>query len=154
MEWFDFGNHRCVLVAAETSCKPAAEPDNLRVMQALKVKIQLYCGDEIAMGPGKADLLDAIAHNGSISAAARVMDMSYRRAWLLVDAMNRCWQEPLVETSPGSAKGGGARLTPMGQSVLQHYRTLQSRLAMSCTSADYLALEKAMRTIPKARQKS
>ncbi|MFY8195818.1 MAG: winged helix-turn-helix domain-containing protein, partial [Novosphingobium sp.] len=67
-------------------------------MQAVKVKIQFCCGDEIAMGPGKADLLEAIAREGSISAAARAMDMSYRRAWLLVDTMNRCWQEPLVET--------------------------------------------------------
>jgi molybdate transport system regulatory protein len=62
----------------------------------LKLKIQLYCGDEIAMGPGKADLLEAIAREGSISGAGRAMDMSYRRAWLLVDAMNRCWKAPLV----------------------------------------------------------
>ena len=80
----------------------------------LKIKIQLYCGDEIAMGPGKADLLDAIAAHGSISAAGRMLGMSYRRAWLLVDTMNRCWREPLVETSPGSAHGGGARVTPIG----------------------------------------
>lgn len=68
-------------------------------MQRLKLKIQLYCDNEIAMGPGKADLLDAIAREGSISAAARAMDMSYRRAWLLVDTMNRCWREPLDRKS-------------------------------------------------------
>ena len=56
----------------------------------LKIKLQLYCGDEIAMGPGKADLLEAIERAGSISAASRAMGMSYRRTWLLVDAMNRC----------------------------------------------------------------
>ena len=62
---------------------------------ALKLKAQLFCGEEPAMGPGKADLLEAIARTGSISAAGRALGMSYRRAWLLVDAMNRCWAEPL-----------------------------------------------------------
>ncbi|MGZ8311113.1 MAG: winged helix-turn-helix domain-containing protein, partial [Allosphingosinicella sp.] len=70
----------------------------------LKLKIQLYCGDEIAMGPGKAELLRQITAQGSISAAARAMGMSYRRAWLLVDAMNRCFRRPLVEARPG--RGG------------------------------------------------
>ena len=64
----------------------------------LKVKIQLMCGDAVALGPGKADLLDAISVAGSISGAARAMGMSYRRGWQLVDLMNRCWREPLVET--------------------------------------------------------
>lgn len=123
-------------------------------MQRLKLKIQLYCGDEIAMGPGKADLLDAIAQHGSISAAARAMDMSYRRAWLLVDAMNRCWHEALVETSPGSAKGGGARLTGAGVAVLTHYRALQERLQGSSDCPDYQALAAAMLPHPKASQKS
>ncbi len=57
----------------------------------LKLKAQIYCGDEIAMGPGKADLLEAIEREGSISKAGQAMGMSYRRTWLLVDAMNRCW---------------------------------------------------------------
>lgn len=74
---------------------------------SLKIKIQFYCGDEIAMGPGKADLLDAIRVHGSISGAGRALGMSYRRAWLLVDVMNRCWKESLVETTPGSSQGGG-----------------------------------------------
>lgn len=122
-------------------------------MQRLKLKIQLYCGDEIAMGPGKADLLDAITREGSISAAARTMDMSYRRAWLLVDAMNRCWREPLVETSPGSAKGGGARVTAQGEAVRDHYRALQAKLQGTCDCADYKALADAMLAEPKASQK-
>ena len=65
----------------------------------LKITIQLYCGEEIAMGPGKADLLDTIMREGSISAAGRAMGMSYRRTWLLVDTMNRCWVE-LSSASP------------------------------------------------------
>lgn len=121
--------------------------------ERLKLKIQLYCGNEIAMGPGKADLLDAIAEHGSISAAGRAMDMSYRRAWLLVDAMNRCWQHPLVETTPGSAKGGGARVSSFGQTVLAHYRGLQSRLANTSNCSDYTALANALLAEPKASQK-
>ena len=95
----------------------------------LKLKLQLMCGDEIAMGPGKADLLDAIIAHGSISAAAKAMGMSYRRAWLLVDAMNRCWTGPLVETVAGGSKERGARVTPLGQDVLQRYRAMQDDIA-------------------------
>jgi molybdate transport system regulatory protein len=93
--------------------------------QPLKVKLQIFCGDEIALGPGKADLLDAIDGHGSISAAAKAMGMSYRRAWLLVDAMNRCWSGPLVEAVAGGSHERGARLTPLGRDVLQQFRALQ-----------------------------
>jgi molybdate transport system regulatory protein len=95
----------------------------------LKLKAQILCGDEIAMGPGKADLLEAIARVGSITRAGQAMGMSYRRAWLLVDAMNRCWASPLVETSAGGAKGGGARLTETGREVLAAYRMLEASIA-------------------------
>lgn len=119
---------------------------------ALKIKIQLFCGEEIAMGPGKADLLDAIQAQGSISAAGRAMGMSYRRAWLLVDAMNRCWAQPLVETSPGSAQGG-ARVTAAGLDVLAHYRALQNRLGQASDSDDYAALSAAILPAPRAPRK-
>jgi molybdate transport system regulatory protein len=91
----------------------------------LKLKAQLFAGEEIAMGPGKADLLEAIAAHGSISAAGRALGMSYRRAWLLVDTMNRCWNGLLVATTPGASHGGGARVTDLGRDVLARYRTLQ-----------------------------
>ena len=92
----------------------------------LRIKLQIYCGDEIAMGPGKAELLDAIDREHSISGAARTLGMSYRRAWMLVDTMNRCWREPLVTTAPGgAAHGGGARVTPFGVQVREGYRALQ-----------------------------
>ena len=91
----------------------------------LKLKAQLFCGPEIAMGPGKAALLDAIAATGSISGAGRALGMSYRRAWLLVDVMNRCWEEPLVETAAGGSHGGGARVTPLGLEILAAYRKLE-----------------------------
>lgn len=94
----------------------------------LKLKAQVMLGNEIAMGPGKADLLEAIDRAGSISAAGRALGMSYRRTWLLVDTMNRCWREPLVATMTGGAHGGGARVTPLGAAVLEHYRALEHLL--------------------------
>lgn len=94
----------------------------------LKLKAQLFCGEEIAIGPGKAALLDAIAATGSISAAGRALGMSYRRAWLLVDVMNRCWAGPLVDTAAGGSHGGGARVTALGAEVLAAYRLLERAL--------------------------
>jgi molybdate transport system regulatory protein len=96
-------------------------------MYRLDLKIRLHCGADVAMGPGKADLLDAIRQTGSISAAARDLGMSYRRAWLLVETMNRCFQEPLVSTLAGGRHGGGARLTASGEQVLRRYRELCAR---------------------------
>jgi len=74
------------------------------------------------MGPGKADLLEAIDDCGSISSAAKRMQMSYRRAWELVDVMNKCFDQPLVTSSPGGHHGGGAELTALGRSMLKNYR--------------------------------
>jgi molybdate transport system regulatory protein len=119
----------------------------------LKIKIQIHCGSEIAMGPGKADLLDAIRQHGSISASGRAMGMSYRRAWLLVDAMNRCWDAPLVQTAPGRAASSGARLTDLGERVLAHYRALQDGIAAASQGADYDALADRLLPQPRASQK-
>ena len=82
-------------------------------------------GTEIAIGPGKAELLAAIAATGSISESARRLGMSYRRAWLLVDTMNRCFREPVVASAAGGAGGGGARMTPFGARVLAAYRDME-----------------------------
>ena len=89
-----------------------------------KVRVRILSGSEIAIGPGKADLLNAIEDTGSISAAARTMRMSYRRAWLLVRTMNACFEQPLVEAVKGGRDGGGARLTTTGRDVLADYRTI------------------------------
>ncbi len=98
---------------------------------ALKLKAQLFCGSEIAMGPGKAQLLEAIDVHGSIAAAGRALGMSYRRTWLLVDSMNRCWDERLVAATAGGGRTRGARLTPTGRAVLADYRALEERLAVA-----------------------
>lgn len=95
---------------------------------SLKLKAQFVCGGELALGPGKADLLTAIAATGSISAAGRHLGFSYRRTWMMVDMMNRCWREPLVATAHGGTRGGGASLTPLGVSVLARYRDLHAVL--------------------------
>ena len=118
----------------------------------LKIKLQVYCGDEIAMGPGKADLLEAIRRNRSISAAGRALGMSYRRAWLLVDTMNRCWAEPLVATSPGAAQGAGARVTPFGETVLARYRALQDAAEHAVVGGDWAALCAGLRNNPLEHQ--
>ncbi|MGR4067229.1 winged helix-turn-helix domain-containing protein [Billgrantia sp. C5P2] len=89
----------------------------------LRLRIQL--GHAIAIGPGKAQLLETIADTGSISAAARRLGMSYRRAWLLVDTMNQCFKEPLVATATGGKGGGGAQITTFGEEVLEHYRRME-----------------------------
>lgn len=94
----------------------------------LVIRARLMSGDDIAMGPGKLDLLMAIAETGSIAGAARKMEMSYRRAWLLVDTMNRCFESPLVASSAGGAQGGGAHLTSLGEEVLSLYLDLQKSL--------------------------
>jgi len=117
-------------------------------MARLKLKLQLYCGDEIAMGPGKADLLDAIQRTGSISGAGRDLGMSYRRAWMLVDTMNRCFKAPLVETHPGGGKNAGARVTPEGEKALAAYRALSAQVEGGIAGADYQALEAAIRKAP------
>jgi len=114
----------------------------------LKLKAQLLCDHEIAMGPGKADLLEAIDREGSISAAGRVLGMSYRRTWLLVDAMNRCWTQPLVEATAGGGQKSGARLTDPGRAVLAAYRALEARLAEAAAGEPLATLESLLRPTP------
>src|SRR5258706_2882531 len=97
--------------------------------ERLEPRWRLMLGPAIAIGPGKAALLEAIAETGSISAAGRRMGMSYRRAWLLVKTMNACFKEPLVDAAKGGVKGGGAQLTRAGERALQSYRRMEARAA-------------------------
>lgn len=80
-------------------------------------------------GPGKARLLDAVRETGSISAAGRMLGMSYRRAWMLTEEMNGFFTEPLVVAQSGGRAGGGAALTPLGETVLGHYRAIEEAAA-------------------------
>ncbi|MEI9890376.1 MAG: LysR family transcriptional regulator [Caulobacteraceae bacterium] len=118
----------------------------------LKLKVQLLCGDELAMGPGKADLLEAIIQEGSISGAGRKLGMSYRRTWLLVDAMNRCWTLPLVEATAGGGQAKGARLTACGREVLAAYRALEAAVARAAAGEALSALQARLLAEPRASQ--
>jgi molybdate transport system regulatory protein len=100
---------------------------------ALRPQLRISFRKSIAMGPGKADLLDAIAESGSISAAARKLGMSYRRAWVLVDTMNASFRSPLVETLTGGAQGGGAQVTELGHDVVRRYRQMEKKACASVT---------------------
>jgi molybdate transport system regulatory protein len=114
----------------------------------LKLKLQLMCGDGFAMGPGKADLLEAIDRAGSISAAGRALGMSYRRTWLLVDEMNRSFHDRLVETLVGGGTVRGARRTDYGRSVLAAFRELEAGLADALPKQAYQRLLDAVLDAP------
>ncbi|MET0372411.1 MAG: LysR family transcriptional regulator [Sphingobium sp.] len=120
----------------------------MEAQTSLKIKLQLLCGDGYAMGPGKADLLEAIAREGSISAAGRALGMSYRRTWLLVDEMNRCFSEKLVETLSGGGRERGARVTQGGQTILAAYRALQHEAASLLESDAYARLTRHLLEMP------
>jgi len=93
----------------------------------LKLRIDFAGGARI--GPGKIDLLEAVARTGSITAAGRALGMSYRRAWLLLDALNRTFDSPVVATAAGGAGGGGAEVTAFGLELIAAYRALQADCA-------------------------
>lgn len=98
-------------------------------MAVIRITARVIAKGERAFGPGKADLLERIAAEGSISRAAKSMDMSYSRAWQLVDAMNNSFRKPLVESTAGGRKGGGAVLTATGKDVLAIFRKMEKQMA-------------------------
>ena len=108
-----------------------------------RLTLRIDFDDERQLGPGKVRLLELIDSCGSISAAGRQMGMSYRRAWLLVDSLNRCFREPLVAAQVGGVKGGGAALTAFGRRVVAHYRAIE-RAAESAGAAHVGALAAAL----------
>jgi molybdate transport system regulatory protein len=97
-----------------------------------------------AMGPGKAELVERIARTGSISAAARAMGMSYRRAWQLVEALNTAFREPVIETAIGGKRGGGARVTRYGEVLVARFRAMEAR-ASRAIAADLRRLTAELR---------
>ena len=90
-------------------------------------RIRVLSGDQIALGPGKVDLLEEIERSGSISKAARKLGLSYRRAWTLVDTMNKSFKSCLVKGSVGGKKGGGAQVTPLGKKMTKTYRLMEAK---------------------------
>ncbi|WP_225028826.1 winged helix-turn-helix domain-containing protein [Xinfangfangia pollutisoli] len=112
-------------------------------MTELKLRILF---DGAMLGPGKARLLELIRDTGSISAAGRGMEMSYKRAWSLVEEMNAAFTAPLVASSRGGPGGGGAQLTEAGETVLGLYRATLS--AAETAAAPHLAALEAMLARP------
>jgi len=86
---------------------------------------------ELAIGPGKVALLEAIEETGSITSSARKLGMSYRRAWLLVEETNQCLVRPAVATATGGQRGGGSTLTPVGVELVRRYRALERATALA-----------------------
>ncbi|OZI21323.1 ModE family transcriptional regulator [Bordetella genomosp. 9] len=97
-----------------------------------RFRLRIRKGELLAIGPGKVALLEAIAEHGSISAAARSLGMSYRRAWLLIDELNRALAEPATESGPGGASGGGSTLTSVGARIIALYRGIETRAQDAC----------------------
>src|SRR5690242_18063494 len=112
-----------------------------------RVKISIIFESGARIGPGKARLLESIRDTGSISAAARDMRMSYKRAWVLLDSMNQAFTKPLVAAAPGGAGGGGAMLTEFGAEVLERYRRIHGR-ADAEAAEDLAALARRARADP------
>jgi len=115
-----------------------------------KLRLSITFDSGARVGPGKAALLESIRETGSISAAARDMGMSYKRAWLLLDSMNQAFIEPVVTAATGGTHGGGATLTPFGAELLERYRRLE-RDAAAIAAGDLVAL--ASRARPDAGPK-
>jgi molybdate transport system regulatory protein len=105
-----------------------------------RLSIRIDFDEEGRLGPGKVALLEHIAQEGSISAAGRSMQMSYKRAWELVADINRSFEEPLVTAQTGGPSGGGATLTERGRELIRHYRAIE-RKALSATAAHLKALQ-------------
>jgi len=112
------------------------------------IRLRIVLEPDIAIGPGKAALLEEIDKTGSISAAGRSMSMSYKRAWYLVDSMNGCFRQALVEATKGGKSGGGAILTPLGKETLARYRRMEA-LAEKAVSKDLALMRQSLVDISK-----
>ncbi|SAK52574.1 ModE family transcriptional regulator [Caballeronia fortuita] len=112
--------------------EPASEATPADQPAEVRFRMRVTKGDIIAIGPGKISLLEAVRKHGSISAAARSLDMSYRRAWLLIDELNRSLKSPATISEQGGQSGGGCVLTPVGESIVRLYRDVESQAQAAC----------------------
>lgn len=110
----------------------------------LRLMVRVAFGKHGALGPGKIRLLELIERHGSITAAAKAMGISYRRAWLLVEGMKQAFRDPVVATQHGGAQGGGSGLTPIGREIVQRYRAIE-RTARAAVGGQLRGLKRALR---------
>lgn len=108
-------------------------PTTSRTKPVARFRLRITAGDVIALGPGKITLLEAIAATGSLTAAAKHIDMSYRRAWLLLHELNDALKTPAVDSAKGGQHGGGSALTEVGQRVIDLYRQIEATAAAACS---------------------
>ena len=114
---------------ASTRAPASATPPGKPVV---KFRMRVTAGDTIAIGPGKVALLEAISETGSITAAAKQLDMSYRRAWLLLDELNRALRKPAVDSAQGGQHGGGSIVTDAGHELIYLYRRIELAATRAC----------------------
>jgi len=117
---------------AETADTASASGAAAAAGTEVRFRLRIRHRDLLAIGPGKVDLLEAIREHGSIAAAARSMGMSYRRAWLLIDELNRALREPATHSGHGGASGGGSGLTPVGERIVTLYRGIEATAQRAC----------------------
>lgn len=120
-----------------------SESKKQRLMASLRPRIRIILGEDIALGPGKVELLGHIEQTRSLNQAARLMGMSYMKAWLLVQVMNRSFRKPLVKSERGGVGGGGAELTPAGKRVLELYREMQ-RVSLEAMEKPWDAMKRLL----------
>ena len=118
---------------------------NKKTTITCKPRFRVKVGDSIALGPGKVDLLEAVDRTGSISQAARELKLSYRRAWGMIDTMNRCFKSPLVESATGGKGGGGAQLTRRGKRTIELYRNMEEK-ARHAVGPEWSTLRRSLKT--------
>ena len=106
--------------------------------------MRIVSGKRIAFGPGKAELLALVAETGSIGEAAKRMEMSYMRAWSLVQTMNQCFREPVVDAARGGNRHGGAALTAAGRRVLRLYQRMEAA-SLKASKKDWTAFQELLR---------
>jgi molybdate transport system regulatory protein len=127
--------HRHIQIVPTKKLSPA---------KTLRPRLRVQSGEDIALGPGKVDLLALIGKTGSIRDAAERMNMSYMRAWTLIRTMNRCFKEPVVEAIRGGKTGGGARLTETGKQALELYQHME-KSCLGALSDDWRKVKKLLR---------
>lgn len=111
---------------------------------ALKPRFRVVCGEHIALGPGKVELLTLLVETGSLNEAARRLEMSYMRAWNLINQMNKCFREPVVIAERGGKHGGGMKITETGLRALALYRELEAT-TLASTATSWRNLQKLLR---------
>ena len=127
------GTRSAPKAGAKAGTKADTRPRN-HTRPEVRFRMRIRRGETVALGPGKVELLEAVREHGSISAAARSLDMSYRRAWLLIDELNKSLKSPATVSEQGGQSGGGCVLTEVGESIVRLYRDVETQAEKACAT--------------------